>query len=178
MTAISLMALLASASAIAQKDTSLAPDQARVREIAAMLEDKPGTFGAPIDAGLGRDRSEQGITSVEYRTLDAEVENSMVKLVLTGIAFAVAAGAHAAQPNWFIYRNAPGAEIAVVTDPLTGVEAVRFQYCRTETHYAVIVANQKPPIRATAQQKLVFWLRGEPANGDASLGVALSVPSQ
>ena len=102
----------------------------------------------------------------------------MAVLLLAGIAFAAAAGAQAAQQNWFVYRAAPGAAVSVATDPVRGVDVVCFQYCRTETHYAVIIADQKPPLQVTAQHKLVFWMRGEPGNGDAMLGSALSVPSQ
>ena len=102
----------------------------------------------------------------------------MVILVLAGALLAAAPDAHGKQPNWFVYQNAPGAEVSIVTDPVSGAEAVRFQYCRTQTHYAVIIAEQRPPLTVTAQHKLVFWLRGEPGNRDATLGAALSVPSR
>ena len=102
----------------------------------------------------------------------------MTMLALTAVALAAAAIARAAPPTWFIYRNAPGAKVSTVTDPLNGSEAVCFQYRRTETHYAVFIENQDPPLKVTAQHKLVFWLRGEASNGDATLGAALTVPSR
>ncbi|MBT3375791.1 MAG: hypothetical protein HN976_27035 [Lentisphaerae bacterium] len=102
----------------------------------------------------------------------------MVVMILTGVALAAAVGAQAEQPGWFVYRKASGAELTVMKDSVSGAETVQFQYCRTETHYAVIIANQDPPLKVTAQHKLVFWMRGESSNGGATLGSALSVPSQ
>jgi len=84
----------------------------------------------------------------------------------------------AGQLDWFVYQDLPGAEVVAEKEPVTGRDAIRFQYRRGDSGHALIIANLEPPLKVTAQHKLTFWMRGEKSNGGARLGVMLSVPSQ
>ena len=93
-------------------------------------------------------------------------------------AMTVGTGLAAGEPTWFVYRNHPGARVSVRTGGPGGSATLCFQYRRNETHHATIIADQKPPLKVTAQHKAVFSMRGEPGNEAAKLAMCLSVPSQ